>query len=78
VRVGFWPAVFAGTVGVTLAVLTACWPEWLEAVLPVDLDGGSGTVEWLISGVFLLVGVASYSLAAVEWRRSDDPLDGMA
>ncbi|MGV8966385.1 MAG: hypothetical protein ACOH2F_08905 [Cellulomonas sp.] len=46
-----------------LAAITMLWPAWLEAILPIDPDGGSGEAEWLIVMALALVAVASALLA---------------
>lgn len=51
-----------------LAILTAIVPDWIEATFSVDPDGGNGTVEWLIVGVFGLVALTFVALARREYR----------
>ena len=53
----------------TLALLTLVWPDWLELLLHVDPDGGNGTVEWAIVGLFAVVALVGSALARLEWRR---------
>ena len=56
--------VLAGVFGV-LAVVTAVWPAWFEALFDESPDAGSGALEWAIVGVFGLLAV----IAAVAARR---------
>jgi hypothetical protein len=53
----------------SLGLLTYVWPSWLEAVLHVDPDGGSGAVEWLVVAG-LVVATATFAFRArTEWLR---------
>jgi hypothetical protein len=45
-----------GSLAGALAVVTLFWPAWIEMLIDVDLDGGSGAIEWLV--VAALVGVS--------------------
>jgi hypothetical protein len=58
-----------GCVAGFLAVLTVVWREWVEIVLHVDPDGGSGAVEWGIVGVLAVVSAGCLVWARVEGRR---------
>ena len=55
-----------------LAVLTLFWREWIEALLGVDPDAGSGSAEWLVVGLMASVALTSALLARVAWRRLRD------
>jgi hypothetical protein len=39
-------------------------------VFHISLDGGNGSFEWLIVGVFLVVTITLSLLARYEWRRA--------
>jgi hypothetical protein len=53
----------------SLGLLTYVWPSWLEAVLHVDPDGGSGAVEWLVVAG-LVAATATFAFRArMEWLR---------
>ena len=47
------------------AMVTAVWPDWIEAVFHVDPDHGNGSLEWVIVAV---LGVAAVYTAALAWR----------
>jgi hypothetical protein len=52
-----------------LALLTLVVPDWIEAVLRIDPDGGNGSVEWLAvlalaAGAVVLGGMARSELRA--------------
>ena len=52
-----------------LAVLTAIWPTWIEALFEESPDAGSGAFEWAIVGAFGLLAVVSAVLARRDYRR---------
>jgi hypothetical protein len=51
-----------------LAVVTAIWPTWIEAIFEESPDAGSGALEWAIVGVFGLLAVASAVLARRDYQ----------
>lgn len=52
-----------------LAALTFFIPDWIERLLGMNPDGGSGELEWAIV-VALAIGSATFGLRARrEWRR---------
>jgi hypothetical protein len=69
-RVRFWSEVGLGGLSVALAVVTLVWPDWIELVFGIDPDEGSGTAEWLITGVCTVAAIISFALARIEWRRA--------
>lgn len=56
-----------------LALLTLAWPEWIEEVFGLDLDHGSGLLEWMVVVGLGAVGMATAALARIEWRRLREP-----
>lgn len=52
-----------------LAALTAFHPNWIELVFGIDLDAGSGWLEWTLIVVLALIALAS---ATVAWRKWND------
>jgi hypothetical protein len=50
-------------VSALLFVVTAVRPDWIEATLGLDPDGGSGALEWLIAAGLLAVALVSGGLA---------------
>lgn len=44
-------------VAAALAVLSAAWPEWIEALFRVEPDAGSGAAEWAVVLGLLLVAI---------------------
>ena len=51
-----------------LAVVTAIWPTWIEAIFEESPDAGSGGLEWAIVGTFGLLAVAAAVLARRDYR----------
>ncbi len=52
-----------------LFALTLVFPQWIEALTGVEPDGGSGALEFVISGVFLVAAIAFGVLARRDYRR---------
>jgi hypothetical protein len=44
----FWTEIGLGAACLVLLVLTAAWPDWIEAIVGVEPDGGSGALEWAL------------------------------
>ena len=69
-RLRLWlEAGLATTTGV-LFVITLLWRDWIERAFGLELDGGNGSLEWLIVGVLFVATVALFVVARSEWRRS--------
>ena len=52
-----------------LGVVTVVWPDWIERILRVDPDGGSGSLEWAIVLSLFAVSLVSSLLANRERRH---------
>jgi hypothetical protein len=63
---GVWFETVLAVLAGLLAVVTAIDAEWIEWLLGVDPDGGSGALEWALAAG---LGAASLTLAVVS-RRS--------
>jgi hypothetical protein len=70
VRRRFWSEVGLGAISAVLLIITAAWPDWIEKVLGIDPDGGSGSLEWAIVIVLAVCAVTLPLLAGNEWRRA--------
>ena len=46
-----------------LAGLTVVWPPWIETIVRVEPDGGSGETEWLIVIALSLLALGAALLA---------------
>ncbi|HET6945184.1 MAG TPA: hypothetical protein VFI01_07540 [Gaiellaceae bacterium] len=57
-----------------LAVTTLLWHGWIEVVLRVDPDSGSGALEWAVVGACAATSVAFAVLAQREARKPLVPL----
>lgn len=64
----FWIESVIALVSAALLVVTLITRTWVEEIFKVDPDQGSGSLEWIIIGVALMLTVASVMLARGEWR----------
>ncbi|MDQ2741899.1 MAG: ABC transporter permease [Chloroflexota bacterium] len=64
----FWIESATALASATLLAVTLITRTWVEKIFKVDPDQGSGSLEWIIIGVALMVTVASVTLAGSEWR----------
>ncbi|WP_316527761.1 ABC transporter permease [Kitasatospora brasiliensis] len=69
VRPRFWLETALGGLSGLLFLLTLLWPQWMETLLGLDPDAGSGTVEWLVVALAAAVTAACALGARFEWRR---------
>jgi hypothetical protein len=53
-----------------LAVVTAIWPTWIESVLEVSPDGGSGGTEWWLVVVLAVAAIGAAALARRDLRAA--------
>ncbi len=67
-RFRFWIATGMGAITGILFIITLLWRDWIEIVFHVDPDRGSGSLEWFIVGVLLVVTVVLFVLARYEWH----------
>ena len=66
----FWLEMSIAIVTSTLFIITLVRRDWIEVIFGVDPDNRSGSLEWLIVGVLLVVTVTLFTLAIYEWRRA--------
>jgi undecaprenyl pyrophosphate phosphatase UppP len=66
----FWLESILGSITGCLAVVTLFWHDWIEVVFGVDPDHGSGSAEWLVVVVLLIVTIILAACARLEWRRA--------
>jgi ABC-type thiamin/hydroxymethylpyrimidine transport system permease subunit len=52
-----------------LCALTLVFPQWIEELTGLEPDGGSGALEWIIAGLFLVAAVVSAVVARRDYRR---------
>jgi hypothetical protein len=65
----FWLELALAGIAAILFVLTLAWHDWIEA-FGIEPDGGNGSLEWVIVGVFAVAALVCGALARAEWRRS--------
>jgi len=68
-RVRFWTEAALAALSGVLFVVTIFWKEWIEAIFGVDPDRHSGSLEWAVVTVLLVVTLLFGALARAEWRR---------
>jgi hypothetical protein len=56
-------------ISAALCILTLVTPEWIEALTGLEPDSGSGALEWVVAGVFLVAAGVSAGLARRDYRR---------
>jgi ABC-type thiamin/hydroxymethylpyrimidine transport system permease subunit len=61
--------VVLAVISAALCVLTLVFPEWIEELTGLEPDAGSGALEWLVAGVFLVAAVVAAVLARRDYRR---------
>ena len=66
----FWIESFLAAASGVLCIVTLIRPDWIEVVLKVDPDQGSGALEWLIVAGLLALALVSGGLARREHRRA--------
>ncbi|MFD7905536.1 ABC transporter permease [Kitasatospora sp. NPDC059722] len=70
VRPRFWLETALGSLSGLLFLITLVWPQWIETLLGVDPDAGSGAAEWLVVALAAAVTAACALGARTEWRRT--------
>jgi ABC-type thiamin/hydroxymethylpyrimidine transport system permease subunit len=61
--------VVLAAISAVLCVLTLVFPQWIEELTGLEPDAGSGALEWIIAGIFLVAAVVSAVLARRDYRR---------
>lgn len=56
-------------ISAVLGIATMLFPEWIEELTGLDPDAGSGALEWIITGAFLVAALISALLARRDTRR---------
>jgi hypothetical protein len=69
-RYRFWLESILGSITWVVAGVTLSWHDWIEAVFRVDPDKSSGSAEWLVVLILLILTVALAVGARLEWRRA--------
>ena len=64
----FWTESVLACIAGLLAVLTAVWPDWVEAVSGFQPDKHDGSFEWMLVVGSGLATVVLANLARREWR----------
>jgi hypothetical protein len=66
----FWTDSVLACITGFLAVLTAAWPDWIEAVTGLQPDKHNGSFEWTLVVGCGLVAALLATLARREWRQA--------
>jgi polyferredoxin len=70
IRRRFWIETVLGIMTLLASLLTAVWPQWIEALFGANPDGGSGSLEWSIVVVSFAATVTLGLMARAEWCRA--------
>jgi hypothetical protein len=70
----FWLETGLAVVSTVLLLATLLWRDWIEIVLRVDPDHGSGSLEWSIIAVTAVAAIVGSILARIEWRRAQEAM----
>jgi hypothetical protein len=68
-RARFWLETALALLSGCLGIATLFRPDWIEALTGFEPDARSGSLEWGIVAVLLIVSVVASILARMEWRR---------
>lgn len=63
----FWIEAGLGLATGLLSLLTLFWRDWIELILKLHPDRGSGSVEWAIVGGLAAVAVTLLAVARADW-----------
>jgi hypothetical protein len=66
----FWVETGLTAAALFLAVVTIVSPQWIEMIIGLDPDAGSGATEWAVASILLMVAAGNAVLAGVEWHRA--------
>jgi hypothetical protein len=66
----FWIEVVLASIAALFAALTALMPDWIEQILPLNLDHHTGSLEWQLTAAVSLAAVLLSAAAFREWRKS--------
>jgi hypothetical protein len=66
----FWIEAGLAASSSVLLLLTLVTRDWIEAILRIDPDGGSGSFEWLVAAGLLATTLAFGLLARAERARA--------
>jgi hypothetical protein len=69
----FWIEVVLATIAALFAALSALMPDWIEQIVPVNLDHHTGSLEWQLTAAVSLAAVFLWAAAFREWRKSLRP-----
>ena len=65
----FWIEAVLSVVSGCLFALTLVWRDWIEGTTGYDPDRHSGSAEWAIVTMLLVVTVVFGLLARTEWKK---------
>jgi hypothetical protein len=66
----FWLESALGLITGAVAIITLFWHDWIETIFGIDPDKGSGSAEWLVVVILLVVTSVLFIGARLEWRRA--------
>jgi hypothetical protein len=66
----FWVEITLGIAAVGLFFATLASPDWIEDVFGLNIDGGSGSLEWALALGTGVVALAMIGATSYEFRRT--------
>jgi membrane protein implicated in regulation of membrane protease activity len=66
----FWLEAVLAALAALLATLTTARSNWIEWILPFELDNDSGALEWELACGLFLVAVLLSAMALRDWRKA--------
>jgi predicted lysophospholipase L1 biosynthesis ABC-type transport system permease subunit len=66
----FWIEVAVSAIAALFAALTALRVDWIEQILPLDLDHHTGSLEWKLAAAVSLAAALLSTSTFREWRKS--------
>ena len=67
-KVRLWIEAILGAASAVALAVTLVWPDWIERLLGLDLDGSDGSVEWGLVAALVASTAAALAMGWRDWR----------